>query len=248
VSNRIDYSHKLLIPPVEGIHQALAAFLQTSDQGRWSIDDQETSTPFAMLFRRGSWQVQAKWFGGATTLSPLTGEPDGLGGVMSRTKPMRLEVTVRPSPDDIQIGLRHSVCYPEHAYQVMSIAERREYWLPVIEAEVSELRAYLRKFYQFDVLPSLEPDPIDANRAAGKAEVEQTKNDAMSAMQSERLRLKNGQDTPPQAVIVAAILLGLFVFFCALMAFVNDPPGQAARRPEAASGQIPYDPRFIRGH
>ena len=106
-------------------------------------------------------------------MSPMEADhsPSG-GGVVVRTKPMLLEVTIRPSPEDHQIGLRHSVFDPEPCFNAVEEGRRRDSWLPIILAEIADLREYLRKFYQLDSPPNFSSDPIDSRRAELKAEQE----------------------------------------------------------------------------
>jgi hypothetical protein len=136
------YRHVIVLPLLADIHQTLVAFLATSEQGTWQVDPQVPSTPYALHFLRGNWG--RAWFGLSSTLSPKVCDVDATGHNIAATRPMKLKITVRPSPSDIRISLLFyvfsMVAYDDNQQHV-------DYWAGRITKEVKELSEYLRKCY-----------------------------------------------------------------------------------------------------
>ena len=148
-----EFLHTILMPPVDSIHEAIVAFLQTSDCGTWEVDDTVTSSQFVLHFVRGNWT--RSFFGLGTHRVPAGIEHDSNLKVKHRTKPMLLEITLRPSPNEVRIRLRHSV------FCDISVPRREEEhyvasWKNVVRQEVDALRRYLEQCFHLDDTPRLE--------------------------------------------------------------------------------------------
>ena len=148
-----EFLHTILMPPVDSIHEAIVAFLQTSDCGTWEVDDTVTSNQFVLHFVRGNWT--RSFFGLGTRRVPEGIDYYSKLEVKRRTKPMLLEITLRPSPNEIRIRLRHSV------FCATSIPRREkecyvEFWKTVVRQEVDSLRHYLEQCFHLDDTPRLE--------------------------------------------------------------------------------------------
>jgi hypothetical protein len=70
-------------------------------------------------------------------------------------KPMLLEITIRPSPEDIRINLRHAVFTKQEVAQ-RDLHEYRAYWKHIVRNEIDSLRQYLTKCYNLHHAPTLE--------------------------------------------------------------------------------------------
>ena len=144
MASQDDFSYTIVLPRVNTIHESVIAFLQTVDQGAWSVDESKINNPFKLHFMRGNWGQS--FFGLGSKRVPKAAwhefEP--------RKKSMLLEVTLRPSPQDVRINLRYSVFYeyllcPREAYL--------ERWNSIICEEIDALREYSAKCYNLEEAP-----------------------------------------------------------------------------------------------
>jgi hypothetical protein len=134
----------VVLPPVKDLHQTLIAFLATSEQGTWQVDGQVQNTPYAMHFLRGNWR--RAWFGLSDALTPGLCDVDSSGHNVPETRPMKLAITARPSPQDIRLVMLFSV------FSIVTYDQQRnqryvDYWEDRITKEIKELSEYLRKCY-----------------------------------------------------------------------------------------------------
>ncbi len=141
----LEFSHTLMLPLVENVHTSLVAFFETSDWGAWKADDIEESTSFRLNLLRGNW---GRAILGSKRV-PKICDAGASGKEIPRTKPMMLEVTIRPSPERIRINLRHQVFAPKNGIS------NPVYWRRYVFGEVDSLRDYLRECFKLDELPKL---------------------------------------------------------------------------------------------
>jgi hypothetical protein len=148
-----DFRHTIVLPVIEMIDQPLAAFLETSEHGTWSVDDSKESTTFHLFLIRGNWR--RSFFGLGSKRLPDECDRDSQWRFIPETKPMLLEVTIRPSLEDVRIGLRHSV-FSKYEVPSRDLKDYRAYWSYWVHREVKALRDYLGKCYHLDLLPRIE--------------------------------------------------------------------------------------------
>lgn len=147
------FRHFVVLPPVEDVHQTLVAFLATSEQGTWQVNDQVLNTPYVLHFRRGNWR--RAWFGFSVTLTPGMCDVDSSGRNVPETRPMKLTITARPSPKDIRLVMLFSV-FSMVTYEEPKNQRYVEYWADRITKEVKDLSEYLRKCYSLSESPRCE--------------------------------------------------------------------------------------------
>lgn len=143
------FRHVVTLPLVDGVHQTLVAFFSTSEHGTWRTDPDAPSTSFNLHLMHGNWR--RAWFGLSSTLTPGVCDRDAMGVKRAETRPMKLKISIRPSPDDIRLSLTYSVFSgmsnnPDHVV----------FWTDRIANETKELSEYLRKCYGV-----AEPLPYD---------------------------------------------------------------------------------------
>jgi carotenoid cleavage dioxygenase-like enzyme len=134
---------------VDTIHDTIIAFLQTSEFGTWDVDDTQPNNQFKLHFIRGNWG--RSFFGLGSKRAPRYIEYDSQGKFIPRTKPMLLELAIRPSPHDLSISIRHSV------FTKGALSLNLAYWQQEVRGEIDALRHYLEKCYGLDELPRIEP-------------------------------------------------------------------------------------------
>jgi len=170
MASTFEYSHKLILPMVDSFHDALAAFLQTCDNGAWSVDEQQASNQFKCHFIRGNWGTS--FFGLGSKRVPGTCEYRNKKPIIE-TMPMSLGVTIRPSRDEIRVVLAYTVCpQTPRAYipesHIRADEEPRpnspitrnmwNYYKTVVTHEVNDFRNYLQECFGLSEPPKLETD------------------------------------------------------------------------------------------
>jgi hypothetical protein len=136
---------------VEGIHAALVAFLRTSEHGVWTADTEQKNDEFNMRFIRGNWKQTL--FG-----SKRVAGYGGADGDEKTLKPMLLSVTIRPAPNELRIGINHSVCYPKglDRYFPLDVEKHTRFWQSHVSDEAIALSDYLHQFYSLERPPLIE--------------------------------------------------------------------------------------------
>jgi hypothetical protein len=156
MATELPYANKIVLPMVDNIHEVLVAFFRTSEQGVWSIDDTQPSDQFNMHFIRGNWRKS--FFGLSSKRVPGAGSRDVDGNEVTAVRPMQLVATIRPSPQELVISIRHTVFY-DMSYGSGEFAKRViAQWQTVTSSEIDALRDYLRKCYDLAELPDLRTD------------------------------------------------------------------------------------------
>ncbi len=140
-----EFNHRLVIPVVDGIHEAIVAYFQTSREGPWECDASKKNTRFAVYFIRGNWGSSIL----RRALVARDCDVNSQGEFVPKTKPMKLSVLLRPSPQDITIELSHEV-FSRRRVHASDLKEYQSYWAHVVKKEVLALRAYLEKCYSLD--------------------------------------------------------------------------------------------------
>lgn len=138
------FRHVIVLPPALDVHQTVVAFLATSEHGIWKIDSQAQSTPYVLHFLRGNWKKA--WFGLSSRLSPEFCDVDVRGHNVPDTRPMKLRITLRPSPSDVRLSMLFSV-FNVFSYEYEKNQGFVEYWTDRVAKEVKDLSEYLRKSY-----------------------------------------------------------------------------------------------------
>jgi len=152
------YKTTLVLPFVENVHNVLIAFLRTSEFGEWKVDTEKSGDQFVMHFIRGKWRKPMLFGRGAV---PAMHNMCGNGELVAETVPMRLDVKLLPSPQDLTITLEHEihgVDIPSWGLSKVEEARFETYmgqWKRIIVAELANLRAYLKKCYNLPDLPRL---------------------------------------------------------------------------------------------
>jgi hypothetical protein len=154
---------------VDSFHDALAAFLQTCDNGAWTVDEQQASNQFKCHFIRGNWGTS--FFGLGSKRVPGACEYRNKKPIIE-TMPMTLGVTIRPSRDAIRVVLAYAVC-PEMSGEIPDSHIRADeepkstwpitrnkwtYYKAVVTSEVNDFRNYLQECFGLSEPPKLETD------------------------------------------------------------------------------------------
>jgi len=145
---RLDWKHQLEMPFADRVHDAILAFLRTSGHGEWKPDEIEESDRFVLHFRRGVWNRSL--FGMAKRLIP---EPSWKNDPTRSS--MTLRITLRPSPDSVNIGLFHSLHWTM-GYAENYAKQASDFYTEYVKAEVGALADYLRDFFQLPEPPGIE--------------------------------------------------------------------------------------------
>jgi len=154
---------------VDSFHEALAAFLQTCDNGAWTADEQQASNQFKCHFIRGNWGTS--FFGLGSKRVPGACEYRNKKPILE-TMPMSLGVTIRPSRDEIKVVLAYAVRPQVYAYLSETHIHADEepgpdclvtrnkwiYYKTVVTNEVNDFRNYLQECFGLSELPKLETD------------------------------------------------------------------------------------------
>jgi hypothetical protein len=171
MASTFEYSHKLILPMVDSFHDALAAFLQTCDNGAWTVDEQQASNQFKCHFIRGNWGTS--FFGLGSKRVPGACEYRSDEPIIE-TMPISLGVTIRPSRNEIRVVLAYAV-YPQIALtngiaecHIRADEEPRpdrpitrnawNYYKVVVTNEVNDFRNYLQECFGLSEPPKLETD------------------------------------------------------------------------------------------
>jgi len=152
----VQWRSSITIPFDEGVHNVVHAFLRTSEWGEWIADETAQSDPFVLKYRRGLWRRSLL---GSLGLGPRLVHRDWISQG-KRAAPMRLTVTLRPSPRDVQIIVRHyfdAGCAP-------FFTKAASYFSEWVHTEVNGLAYYLAKVYSLPALTAefregTEPGP-----------------------------------------------------------------------------------------
>jgi hypothetical protein len=147
------FRHVIVLPMVNDIHQTLVSFLSTSERGTWRVDEQVASTPYVLHFMRGKWR--RAWFGLGSTLQPGLCDIDSKGFNVPETRPMKLRITIRPSPEEIRLSLLFSV-FSLAAYGREDHRRHVSYWADRVSQELGDLSEYLRTCYRLLEPPRCE--------------------------------------------------------------------------------------------
>lgn len=145
------FSVRLVLPPVEAVHQVLTAYLRTSELGEWRPNPERESDGFVMHFVRGNWGKSRR---GRTVHK----EPhwDSSGRMIPHTAPTQLEVSVRPSPQDAAVLLEFEFFAQVQSWLFEDKWGQNRYvrhWDAIVREEVAGLREYLKKCYELPDLP-----------------------------------------------------------------------------------------------
>lgn len=140
----IEWQYVVKLPFQDKLHDAIHAFLRTSDHGEWTADDKEPSDGFFLHYRRGNWRRSLLGFG--TALVPAcTSFPESK---KTKTIPMQLQLKVRPGPETI-ITARYRAFFSYDAKwswpKELKVAEQRV--ADVVRAEIDALLRYLTEVY-----------------------------------------------------------------------------------------------------
>jgi hypothetical protein len=150
---QIDFENALVLPMVEGIHQTIIAFLQTSEFGSWRSDSKQVSNPFKLHLVRGNWG--RSFFGFGSNRIPLECSVGNDGKFVPRTKPMILEITIRPSPNELRVMVRHSA-FAKLEVRRKDYKEHWTYWDWYVRQEINALRQYIKDCHDLADAPRLE--------------------------------------------------------------------------------------------
>jgi len=118
------------IPRTEDLHSVLLAFFRTSDFGGWQVDDSKQNDIFVLNFRR---------------------EKNKTRSVNVAKIPMRLQVTLRPSPRHVKVGLEFLFESPNNRLE-----SSRKLAADHIDKEANSLLWYLQEFYGLAETPMVE--------------------------------------------------------------------------------------------
>lgn len=144
------YSHQVLLPLAEQIHQVLIAFFRTSEFGEWQFEE-SASDQFSLKFRRGNWKTPL--FGNELK----SGDPERRqGGIVTpRTVPMRLSVRIRPAPKEVFVIVEHEVFLRGEQMVLKSEwgAANVRQWDAIVSAELGRLTEYLQKCFEMPSAP-----------------------------------------------------------------------------------------------
>ena len=139
----IEWRYAFEIPIAEDLHNVLHAFFRTSEHGVWGQDEEESSDAFVLHYRRGEWAKSLFGFGKRLVPAPVT-------MLTIEAAPMRLNVTLRPSPDLVRVGLQYIFSWGGHIS-----AETARFVGNGVFEEVKALTAYVTRAYSLPALPDL---------------------------------------------------------------------------------------------
>ena len=134
------------IPRADKMLADLHAFLTTSEQGVWEVDESEAADPSALHYRRGPWE--RSFFGLGRRMYPAPFHR------VTSSYPMRLSVTLRPSAADTTITTCHHLLLRGLRDEDRREQEERKCWDGVV-AEMNALAAYLHKAYNLPSRPRI---------------------------------------------------------------------------------------------
>ena len=99
---RDNANYVIVLSTVDRIHEVLVAFLRTSEFRIWSLDESASNDSFVITCIHGDWKKSLLGLG--STLVPGNNARRTLAQIL-----MRLQVTIRPSPRDLTIGINYQV-------------------------------------------------------------------------------------------------------------------------------------------
>lgn len=146
-----EFSWELNLPVGDDIHQAVVTFLRTSSSGIWQQNTDEKSDALVMHFRRGDW---GKAVFSKKLVPGWPKRPDLCA--------MTLRVTVRPTPQDMRIGLHFVACLPSAPTSVVAPIELRKFNNAIelhCAREAEDFANYLHRYYQIELPPKLSSSP-----------------------------------------------------------------------------------------
>ena len=165
MASTCEFTHTLIVPKVDTFHEVLAAFLQTSDQGGWSVDPEQESNQFKCNFIRGNWGTSFFGLGAKRVPQEPTLRDDK---VIVRTQPMRLEIVIRPYQSSLRVRIMYSVFSTEgdEVLRISDTGDKRTKswdqwiadWHRVVTNEVNDFRNYLQECFGLSEPPKLETD------------------------------------------------------------------------------------------
>ncbi len=150
----ITHTYDMTLPVVDGVHEVLLAFFQTSKHGPWALSLESPNTQFHLVFRRGDWVKPM--LGLSPNLAPAAYKTDHRGKVLPRTQPMTLDVLLRPSRSSIDVNLHYNIALrkPVPFYQR---GDFDKYWTTYVREEIEALCKYLTDCFDLPELPRLNP-------------------------------------------------------------------------------------------
>ena len=146
--HELEYVRSIVLPTAKGIHEVIEAFFRTSEQGSWAKDELTPSDLFVMNFCRGNWTTR-RFSKERVPAEPSFGPHEATS---VRTTAALAGVTIRPSPKDTVVTVRHRVYWPRVPSEEYSLPKQ---WEQHTMSELNALRAYLAEWYQLAELPPL---------------------------------------------------------------------------------------------
>jgi hypothetical protein len=143
MSRRVDFEYLLRFPYVEQPHETLIAFMRTSEYGVWDFHPDLEMGPFNLYFIRGNWRPPAL---GIFSRTPLLCSRNSFGDFIANTKPMRLEVLMRPSGPDYHTRLKFAV-YSPNVVGIHEIEYYIEYWKSITRSESQSLCRHIERSF-----------------------------------------------------------------------------------------------------
>lgn len=144
----------MTLPLVDNVHQAIIAFMRTSERGTWQVDNAKASDAFELNFRRGNWKKAL--FGLSDQLVPDSPRRYANGMAVSSTRPVTCRVLLRPSVSTIKVRLEYKlhVASSEPVAPALKAGFRAN-WLDAEMDEIREMAAYLREVLGLNDVPAI---------------------------------------------------------------------------------------------
>jgi hypothetical protein len=140
----VEWTYRLHIPLTDDVHKLVHAFFRTSEAGEWKQDEEEPSDALVMRYRRGKWARSLMGMG--NRLNPCS-----VNVASASDAPLRLTVTLRPSPNEVRVGLRYLLHWP------FSVPKRIELDVAnIVAAEARALAEYMQRCYGLPALPEIQ--------------------------------------------------------------------------------------------
>lgn len=168
----------MTLPLVDNVHQAIIAFMRTSERGTWQVDQATASDAFELNFRRGNWKKAL--FGLSDRLVPGSLRRGTDGAVVPSTRAVTCRVLLRPTASAIKLRLeyqlhvgvfdevppdtkptfgeaRRATAEEEAQERCLSqvLARWSKWWRDTATDETQEMAAYLREALGLDELPAI---------------------------------------------------------------------------------------------
>ncbi|MEQ8786234.1 MAG: hypothetical protein RIC55_08040 [Pirellulaceae bacterium] len=158
ISKLLEWTATIALPPVDKPHEAIHAFLRTSEFGEWQPNPEKESDAFVLNYRRGRPYRKSGFFGIGASLDWNT--PTYPESVPVEQARMFLRVTLRPSPTVLTIRVQHTAPVMDHRRMsagTTEVCERFERQLEkAVHGESTALRTYLHDYYRLTEPPSLD--------------------------------------------------------------------------------------------